>query len=52
MRMTDRVIQMGEMAIEADQETLRLPLVGIAAAVALGGALWAVIGWSVWSILA
>ena len=43
--------RMGEMAVEADRETLNLPLAGIAAAVVLGGALWTVIAWSVWSIL-
>ena len=50
--MTEQAVEMGEMAVEADRETLRLPLAGIAAAVVLGGALWAMIVWSVLSILA
>lgn len=44
-------VRMGEMAVEADRETLRLPLAGIVAAVIFGTALWTVIAWSVWSIL-
>lgn len=48
---TEHIAEMGELASEADEETLRLPLTGIVAAVALGLALWGAIGWSLWSIL-
>lgn len=47
----ERAVQMAEMAVEADRETLRLPLAGLVAAVVLGGALWAAIAWSVWSLI-
>jgi len=48
---TEYTVQMADLAVEADLETLRMPLSGIVAAVGLGAGLWTVIAWSLWSIL-